>query len=281
MKRTSFTEQEIQAFAPSEKIGIVATIRDGMPHISLLTSIMAKDETHLTIGEFCKGWSKENMEKNNNIGFAILTLDRRLWLGKARWTHKAHEGKEYEIYNAQPMFRYNTYFGINTVHYLDLVEVEGGESIPMGAIVKSALLTKLSKASARSKPETHALKAFAVRLFNQLDSLSFLAFPGSDGFPEIVPLFQAQAADSGRIAFHCGAFREKIAQIPRGAHAAVFCVSMQMEDVLVRGVYNGTSRVRGMRLGTLDVNWVYNSLPSAHGQIYPEVPLEPVVALWL
>lgn len=277
MKRTSLTEQEIAAFAPSEKIGIVATIRDGMPHISLLTSLMAKDATHLTIGEFCRGWSKENMEKNPAIGFALLTLDRRLWLGKAKWTHKAHEGKEYEIYNAQPMFRYNTYFGINTVHYLDLVEIEGGENIPMGAVVKSALLTKIAKGSARAKSETPAMKPFAQRLFNQLDSLSFLAYLGDDGFPQLVPLFQAQAADRGRLVFHTGAFGEHLARIPKGAAAAVFCVSMQMESVLVRGIYGGISRARGIPVGTLDINWVYNSLPSAHGQIYPELPLEPVV----
>ncbi len=277
MKRKELHENEIMAFAPSEKIGIVATIRDGLPHISLLTSLMAKDATHLTIGEFCRGWSKENMEKNPSIGFALLTLDKRLWLGKARWTHKAHEGKEYEIYNAQPMFRYNTYFGINTVHYLDLIEIEGGEHIPMGAIVQSALLTKIAKGAAHSKKETPALKPFAQRLFNQLDSLSFLAYIGSDGIPELVPLFQAQAADRGRIVFHTGAFEKKIASIPSGSTAAVFCVSMQMESVLVRGSYRGISRLRGISCGMLDIDWVYNSLPSAHGQIYPEIPLEPVM----
>lgn len=277
MKRTLLNENEIKAFAPSEKIGIVATIRDGMPHISLLTSLMAQDETHLTIGEFCRGWSKENMEKNPAIGFALLTLDKKLWLGKAKWKYKAHEGKEYEVYNAQPMFRYNTYFGINTVHYFDLIAIEGGKSIPMSEIVKSALLTKIAKGGARTKKETPALKPFALRLFNQLDSLSFLSFIGKDGFPEIVPLFQAQAADRGKLVFCTGAFGENIAQIPKGATAAVFCVSMQMESVLVRGTYHGISRIRGISCGTLDINWVYNSLPSAHGQIYPELQLNPVM----
>ncbi|MCX7678898.1 MAG: hypothetical protein N2316_06735 [Spirochaetes bacterium] len=277
MKRTSLSEQELNAFAPSEKIGIVATIRDGMPHITLLTSIMGIDATHLTIGEFCKGWSKENMEKNHFIGFAILTLDKKLWTGKAKWTHKAHEGKEYEIYNAQPMFRYNAYFGINTVHYCDLIAIEGGTKIPMGSIVTSTLYTKIAKGAMRAKAETPALKPFAQRLFNQLNSLSFLAYIDADGFPTIVPLFQAQAADRGRIAFHAGAFFEKIKDIPENTTVAVFCISMQMESVLVRGKYNGLSRARGFLCGTIDIDWVYNSMPSAHGQIYPELPLNPVI----
>jgi hypothetical protein len=52
---------------------------------------------------------------------------------------------------------------------------------------------------------------------------------------------------------------------------------MAMEDVLVRGKYNGTRRVGLNRLGTVDIDWVYNSMPPCHGQIYPEVPLTPVV----
>lgn len=277
MKRTTLTEQEIRVFEPSEKIGIVATIGDSMPHITLLTSLMAIDEKHLTIGEFCKGISKQNMEKNPSIGFAILTLDKKLWWGKAKWTHKAFEGKEYEMYNAQPMFRYNTYFGVNTVHYLDLIEIEGGEKIPMKAIVISALLTKIAKKAARSRNETFALKSFAQRLFNQLNSLSFLAYIDGDGFPKVIPVFQAQAADRGKVVFHVGAFQNEILQIPKGTNAAMLCLSMQMESVLVRGTFSGISSFRGISCGMIEIDWVYNSMPSAHGQIYPELPLDPVV----
>jgi hypothetical protein len=50
-----------------------------------------------------------------------------------------------------------------------------------------------------------------------------------------------------------------------------------MEDVLVRGIFNGYCRYRGVNLGTLDIDWVYNSMPPNHGRIYPPVPLERVV----
>jgi hypothetical protein len=32
-----------------------------------------------------------------------------------------------------------------------------------------------------------------------------------------------------------------------------------------------------MKLGTVDIEWVYNSMPPGHGQIYPPVALKPVV----
>ena len=58
---------------------------------------------------------------------------------------------------------------------------------------------------------------------------------------------------------------------------AIFGLTMQMEDVLVRGVFHGYARRRGIRLGTLDIDWVYNSMPPNHGQIYPPLPLKAVV----
>jgi hypothetical protein len=51
---------------------------------------------------------------------------------------------------------------------------------------------------------------------------------------------------------------------------------MGMEDVLIRGTFRGYKRTIGLTLGTIDIEWVYNSMPPAHGQIYPEVDLTPV-----
>ena len=273
-----FADADRKAFAPSEKVGILATVTpEGLPHLSLLTSMMAAGPKQLIIGEFCKGVSKEYMQRTRKTGFAILTLDKMLWRGKAIWTHLQKEGAEYEIYNQQPMFRYNTYFGINTVHYLDLLETTKGNPLPLGSVVRSALLTKMAKGGAlKSNPE-RVLSYFSEKLFNGLDSLKFLSFIEEDGFPVIIPVIQCQAAGSGRLAFHPGAFGQELKKLKPGMTVSVFCLTMQMEDVLTRGIFNGYNRYRGVRLGTLDIDWVYNSMPPNHGQIYPPLPLEAVV----
>ncbi|HQL01505.1 MAG TPA: hypothetical protein PK090_12075 [Smithellaceae bacterium] len=274
---TRFTESDMKAFEPSEKVGIIATVTpEGLPHLSLLTSVMAAAPDQLIVGEFCKGLSKTYMQQTRKVGFAVLTLDKKLWRGKALWTHALNEGPEYEVYNKQPMFRYNTYFGINTVHYFDLVETTPGGPLPLGSIVLSALATKAAKSAAainRKKVLTH----FGERLFNALDALKFLSFIDADGYPVVCPLIQCQAADSGRLAFHPGAGHETLSALKPGSTVAVFALTMQMEDVLARGIFNGCKRFRGISLGTIDLNWVYNSMPPNHGQIYPPVALEPVV----
>ena len=130
--KTFFNEQEMKAFEPAEKIGLVACVNpEGLPHISLITSIMAPKPDKLTLGQFCKGLSKQYIQENPHVAFLIMTMDKKMWRGKAKWTYLKQEGPEYERYNETPMFRYNTYFGINTVHYLDLIETSEGQELPM------------------------------------------------------------------------------------------------------------------------------------------------------
>ena len=276
-KRTAFTPEEQKAFEPAEKIGIVASVDpEGRPHISLITSIMAPRPDQITLGEFCRGLSKQYIQQNPHVAFLIMTMDRRFWRGRARWTHLRREGPEYQRYNDIPMFRYNTYFGINTVHYLDLVETSSPAPLPMAAIVAGALLTRAGKGAAATGHTTRILKPFAEGLFNQMGSLKFISYVGPEGFPELVPVVPCQAADSRRLAFAPLAFGPELHRIPTGTEVAVFCLTMGMEDVLIRGTFRGFRRYRAIRLGTVDITWVYNSMPPAHGQIYPEVPLEPV-----
>lgn len=277
--RSSLSELEMAAFAPAEKIGLVACINpEGEPHVSLITSIMAARPDQLTLGQFCVGLSKQYIQQNPEIAFLIMTMDRRLWRGRARWTHLRREGPEYRRYNEIPMFRYNTYFGINTVHYLDLLEVSGPVQLPMPQIIRAAILTRLAKGAAVTGARGRILSPFAQGLFNKMDALKFLSYMGAGGIPQIVPVIQCQAADSRRLAFAGGVFQEELRRVPAGSTTAVFCLTMGMEDVLVRGTFRGFRRHRGIRLGTVDIEWVYNSMPPCHGQIYPEVPLAPVAA---
>jgi hypothetical protein len=49
-----------------------------------------------------------------------------------------------------------------------------------------------------------------------------------------------------------------------------------MEDVLVRGKFTGFKRYQAVRLGIIEMNWVYNSMPPITGQIYPTVEVNTI-----
>lgn len=276
MYQVKFAESDIKALEPSEKIGLLATVNgEGAPHISLITSLQPLSGDKLAFGEFSFGLSKWHVRNNPKTAYLMMTMDRSLWRGKALWKERKKEGPEYIMYNEKPMFRYNTYFGINTVHYLDLVESTGRRSLPLFGIAKSVLLTRLS-GGMKKKTRNEPLNAVSISFFNRLDSLKFIAYAGADGFPEIIPLIQCRAVTSESLVFSPAVYKDELKKIPEGSEVAVFAMTLEMESVLVRGRFSGFTRSNLIRRGTVDINWVYNSMPPVHGQVYPPIPLEPV-----
>ena len=277
-KTDRFETADMKAFETEAKVGLLATVNpDGLPHITLITSMQAKGPTQLIWGQFSEGLSKVHVKQNPHTGFLIMTLDKNLWRGKALWTRLETEGEDYETYNQKPMFRYNAYFGIHTVHSMNLVETYGRERLPLARVVLAWLATRAARAGARAPEKDPVMKPWAQGLFNRMDTLKFIGYVGDGGFPTLIPVIQCQAAGPRRLAFSPLPYREELATIKEGTQVAVFGMSMQMEDVLVRGTFLGYDRVRYQRLGVIDLEWVYNSMPPTPGQIYPPVDLEPVV----
>jgi hypothetical protein len=275
---TRFDTLDMKQFEPEAKVGLIATVNpQGLPHVTLITALQAKTPDKLIWGQFSEGMSKQHVKTNPKTGFAIMTMDKSLWRGKALYTHRARNGEDYEMFNLKPMFRYNAYFGIHTVHYMDLVETYGKESLPLARIGLGSVLALIGRSAARHGHEKRILKPWAEGLFKRLDTIKFISIVGADGFPVIIPLIGCQAADSTRLAFSPLAYNEELKAIRPGASVAVFGLTMEMEDVLVRGTFNGFERFRGITLGCVDITWVYNSMPPKPGQIYPGSELEPVV----
>jgi Pyridoxamine 5''-phosphate oxidase. len=272
-----FSPEDIKAFEPENKIGLLATQNEqGLPHLTLITTMQANSPTELVWGQFTEGVSKKNILSNPKTGFLIMTLDKSLWRGKAIWKQSKTEGEEYVRFNKLPMWRYNSYFGLHTIHYMNLVETTEKASLPIAGIVLSALLTKVSKSNAKTKKEGRIFNVWTEAFFNKLDTLKFLAYVSEDGFPIIIPLLQCQASDSHRLVFHPGVYIDELNSINKGTDVAVFGLSLAMEDVLVRGKFTGFKRYQAVRLGIIEMNWVYNSMPPITGQIYPTVKVNTV-----
>jgi hypothetical protein len=242
----------------------------------MLSTLQACAPQTLTFGQFTEGLSKGHVVDNPNTGFLIMTLDKLVWLGKATWSHKEKAGPEYDMYNDIPMFRYNAYFGVHTVHYLNLVEQSGGERLPMGRVVWASIQTLIAKTFHKKTPAADVLNSWTRALISKLDNLKFAGYIGDDGYPVIIPVIQAQPLDAERIVFSFGAFGNDLRKIPIGAPLAIFGLTLDMEDVLLRGEYLGVRKAAGISYGSVKVNWVYNSMPPVPGQIHPPVPLETV-----
>ncbi len=274
---TEFSEADIRSFEPELKIGLLATINpQGLPHLTLISSIKAGSPTTLTWGQFTEGVSKQHVRENPKTGWLVMSLARDLWRGKAVWTHAAKSGPDFDWYNNIPMFRYNAYFGIHTVHYMDLVEHTGKGALPMNRIIFAAVRSMIARTLSPARGSGQVFNAWTRAFFSKLDNLKFLAYVQSDGFPQIIPLIQAQADGGDRLIFSTGAYGDELRQIPAGTPVAVLGMALTMEDVLVRGKFGGLRRRAGLECGSVTVNWVYNPMPPKPQQIYPPLELRAV-----
>jgi len=275
--KQSFSKYDMESFLPTAKVGLIATINDeGLPHITMITSMQAANPKVLLVGEFFRGRSKKHVRNNHKIGFLVMSISRKLWRGNATWTHAMKNGPEYEVMNQIPMFRYNTYFGIETVHYFDLEGFRGPDALPMGQFVLEILKSRMIKNQFKTNNQEEILKPFVVNIINQLMSFTFLSYIKPDGYPEIIPILQCQATDSRRLTFSKGMYFEDLKAIPDGAKVAVFTMNFNMESILVRGIYHSDNPSIAGNVATVDIDWVYNSMPPALGQLYPAVEMQAI-----
>ncbi len=273
-----FTEDEIRTSQRDAKIGLIATVdRAGLPHVTLITSLQARDPLHLTYGQFCGGLSKTHVKENAHTGFLIMSPEREIWRGKALWTHEAKSGPEYELYNQKPMFRYNSYFGIHTVHYLDVVARGSKERLDVPRIAMGSVIASLCRRRARAGGNAErVLNPWTEAHIGKTATLKFLSYVDGDGYPTIIPVVPCRPADDRRLLFAPSVYRRELTAIRPGTSIAVFALNLQMESVLVRGVFAGCRRCLGFPIGTIDVDWVYNSMPPKHGTVYPTVALRAI-----
>ncbi|MBI5505923.1 MAG: pyridoxamine 5'-phosphate oxidase family protein [Deltaproteobacteria bacterium] len=270
-------EDAVRAFENDAKIALLATLdADGKPHLSLITSLQARTPGELMFGQFSEGLSKQHLRADPRAGFLVMSKDRRIWRGSARWTHAAKHGDEYELYNQKPMFRYNAYFGIHTVHYLDLVALGGEEKFDAGSFVRGLLTTSLVRRLVGGSAGERILTPWAERHIGRARTLKFLAYVGGDGYPAIIPLVPCLPADSARLVVAGSVHPGEFDALGRGTTCALYALNLEMESVLVRGRWSGVGRYAGLRAATLDIDWVYNSMPPSHGVIYPPTVLSPV-----
>jgi hypothetical protein len=274
---TRFSPEDVRGLEPAMKIGILATVNpEGLPHLTMISTLKASRENQLSFGQFMEGQSKAHLRQNPKAGWLVMSLDRQVWRGKAAFTHTSNSGPDFDFYNNSPLFRYNAYFGVHTVYYLDLIEHTGKASLPMNRVVFAAIQTLLRRSLPSRRSARAVLNPWTIAFLNKLDHLKFVAYVAADGYPVVIPAIQAQASGADRVIFSTSVYTAELARIPAGASLAVFALSLSMEDVLLRGRYLGQTSRLGIRCGSVVVDWVYNSMPPVPGQIYPPLPVQEV-----
>ena len=259
-------KEDFKVFEKSEKLGVIGTIDDrGDPHLTLLTTIMAKSENEMVVGEFTKGLSKDYMQERNKCGFAIMGLDMNFWTGIMNWKDIKTEGEEFVRYNNMQMWRFNTYFGISKVHYFDLADISEKRKLDIPKVAVNAARCIACKPFMKCAGNEKILRPYAKKLFNAVGNPKFISFINEEGYPVVAPVVQAQEIGTNTIVLTSSPYKELLTSLKAGARVAVMAISMEMESVVIKGTFSG---FKG-GIGRVKIDRVYNSIPPVMRYIYP------------
>jgi hypothetical protein len=264
-------------WATDSKIGVLASVsQEGYPHMALITSLMAKTPATLMWGQFSRGLSKKYLDSNPKTGFAVVTPDMLMWTGKALHKEEVLKGDDYEWYNNKPLFRYNAYFGVGAVHYEDVIDASRGEKLSIPQIVCGVLAANYMKCFTSKYAGEPKIPEFGMKLASKLDTLKFVSYVDTDGYPRIIPALQGITLDSGRMLFSLSAYPELLSKIPAGAKAAVYLCTMGLTSILLQGTWTGIKSYGGVKGAVFEVEKVYNSMLPVGQYIYPSEPIKVV-----
>lgn len=265
--------RDMKDFDNPYKIALIAMEEgNGDLHTCMVSSLVNKGEDRMMFGEFVRGVSKRLIYEHPKTGFLIMSIGRDFWTGKMDFTHSVTEGEDYTKMNEYPLFRFNTYFGVNTVHYADLREISKRRALNMPGVIASAVWVMIARGANAGDKAKKALRPWARKFLNGLITLKFIAYMGEDGYPKIVPVIQAQTASDSRIVFTRAPYSKMLKDLKENARVNVYGMSLDMEVVLVKGNYHKGR----LGLGVVDIDKVYNPAPPKTGYIYPDLRNEAV-----
>ncbi len=258
----TFTHTEIMA-------KFIATIDpDGYPHLTFITSTKAISPKIVKWGAFTYGNSKRNVKKNPKQGILCMSaaMPFQFLQIKADFDYLSMDGSDAADFNQMSMFRYNTYMRIDRIFFNTVYRARRIRDISLLGIV-GGILANLNPFRNRGKtgvPENR-LESVGNRLFQGMVFPKFISYIDSDGYPIIIPCFQARSVERKRIVFPLSQFKQDLLQIPEGAKVSVFAMDFETVNQMVQGKYLGIDH----KLGIIDIERVYNSMPPKIGELYP------------
>ncbi len=259
----AFTQPEIMA-------KFIATIDSkDYPHLTMITSNWAIDSGTVKWGEFTYGESKKNVISNPKQGFLFMNVKMpfQFLQVKGELDHISTNGEDAADFNRMQLFRYNTYMRIYKTYFNKVVKARELRNIRLTGIV-AGILANIFGWKGKTNEIGNRISKLGQKLFRGLIFPKFLSYIDSDGYPIIIPVFQARAVEQKRIIIPFSQFSADLKTIPVQSKVSLFAMDFETMSQMIKGVYTHVEKGRMV----IDVNYVYNSMPPQMGEIYPNRP---------
>ncbi len=264
---------DLKSLQPEMMMRLIGTRdRAGKPNVGMIPTMRHAWADKVAFGEFVVGKTKLNLEQHDQrAGLLFMSLGLDLWNAKGKFTNWAYEGEDYEFLNNTHLLRYNAYTGISRVGYINIEQVVPKRKIPIIKVLNGNILGQIAKGALKRGLPEERMSKFTQSLFNGMTNAKYVCWIGPDGYPEIIPAIQMITADANRLVFSPLMFQADLARIPEGGWVACLAINTKEFSIMqVKGFFKGWQKVRGVKMGIIDVEEVYSSIaPKAGDRIYP------------
>jgi len=268
-------EDAIEFTQPDIMLKLVSTIDErGWPHITMISSNRIISNKKIVWGAFTEGLSKKYVKENPKQGIFYMTAEMpfKFIQVKANFTHTSKEGPDLEHFNQSQLMRYFTYVRTHTAYYNTVIAATSVRDLPLFGIVKGILKNLIAKGGAKTKLPEKRLNVIGYKLFRDMIAVRVISYiDPNDSYPIMIPVIQLQAADHNRLVFPPSILKEDLMKIPDDAKVAVFGMNFEFVNQVIKGTFLGYKKYRGIKLGTIEIEEIYNSCPPVTGVIYPEL----------
>lgn len=262
-------------------VKLMSTIDEkGWPHITFILNNKAKSPNQIVWGEFMHGKSKRYIQENSKHGYFYMSGKKPLMMIqiKADFSHILKSGEDLDDFNNTPEMRYSTTMNVWRAFYSNIVSVSPFQKISIGKLFKGIIFNLWAKGAAKTGNSKERLDHNGKQIFTGVMNPKFLAFIDPiDNYPIVLPCFQAIAADNTKLVFPPTMFKEQLASITENSKIAIYGLNSEFIAHMVKGVFLGYKKYRGVTLGSVSIEEVYNAVPPLPGIIYPELEVLPEI----
>lgn len=271
----------IEFTAPTIMVKLLGTIDpEGCPHVTLIACNKAVTSDTIKWGQFTQGTSKRNVLDNPKQGafYMTTTAPYKFMQVKMDFNRCSVEGADAADFNAESLFRYNTYVRVYKVYFNKIQMVSPIKDLSPIGILNGAIVNAIGKNGTKTGFPEERLPLVGESLFNGALNPKFACWLDSaDGYPVILPCFQARTIERKRVVFPLTQFKHDLATLENGAKIAFFALDTELRSILVKGKFLGFKKCAGFSFGQVEIETVYNTMPPVPGVVYPALEIRPKV----
>ncbi|MBD3353789.1 MAG: hypothetical protein GF364_20070 [Candidatus Lokiarchaeota archaeon] len=283
MWKKTLTDDELRFTQKDIMLKLLSTIDErGWPHITMISCMGAKRNGEFIWGQFSQGRSKKYVRENSKQGFYIMnssiSIPIKFIHGKINLKRIEDEGENIETFSKIPLLRYNTYLNCWRAYINDIVAVSPFRKISLLGMGKGILAGTIAKGGINDEDSEDKLSNWAYNLINSALSFKFICYlDPSDGYPLIIPCLQLRAANKSTLIFPKSQFKDELNEIPLNSHIAVSVHNFEAISHLINGRLVEYKKSRGITVGIVEIDEIYNPMPPVPGVIYPKRKPRPKV----